>query len=91
MALRLMIRGVVQGVGFRWFARQEAHALGISGWVKNHADGAVEIAADGDAEALERFRARVTQGPPGARVESVQAVEGEVDDTPLPKPFAVRR
>ena len=91
MALHVVIRGVVQGVGFRWFARQEAHALGLSGWVKNRADGAVEIVADGDPKALETFRARVSEGPPGARVEAVEAIEGAADDAPLQKPFAVRR
>ena len=91
MALHVVIRGTVQGVGFRWFVRQEAHALGLSGWVKNRADGAVEIVADGDGAALVSFHTRVSQGPPGARVESVEAVEGAVDDAPLPKPFTVRR
>jgi acylphosphatase len=59
--------------------------------VKNRADGAVEIVADGDLDALKAFRARVSEGPEGARVEGVEAVEEVADDAPLPKPFAVRR
>ena len=42
-AARFVVRGRVQGVGFRWFVEREAHALGVAGWVRNNADGSVEV------------------------------------------------
>ena len=47
-----MVRGRVQGVGFRWFVEREAHILGIAGWVRNNADGSVEILAQGTHDQL---------------------------------------
>jgi len=44
-ARRFLVRGRVQGVGFRWFVEREAHILGIAGWVRNNADGSVEVLA----------------------------------------------
>jgi acylphosphatase len=75
VARRYVIGGRVQGVGFRYFAEAAAAREGILGWVRNTPDGRVEIAAEGDAEALERFERRIRQGPPHARVERV-----DVDD-----------
>ena len=72
-----MIGGRVQGVGFRFFTEAAAAREGLHGWVKNRPDGCVEIAAEGDAEALERFERHIRHGPPGARVEHVE-VEAEV-------------
>ena len=72
-----MISGRVQGVGFRFFTEAAAAREGIHGWVQNRPDGCVEIAAEGDAEALERFERHVRHGPPGARVAQVE-VEAEV-------------
>ena len=70
-ARRFVLRGRVQGVGFRFFAEQAARVEGLHGWVTNRADGAVEIAAEGDREALDRFERRIRQGPPGASVDQV--------------------
>lgn len=71
VALRLRVAGVVQGVGFRAWTVRQARRLGLSGWVRNRADGSVEILAAGAAEALEAFCALCHRGPPGARVDSV--------------------
>ena len=49
MQLHVVVRGRVQGVGFRWFVREAARALGLAGWVRNRPDGSVEVAAEGDA------------------------------------------
>ena len=49
-ARRFVIRGRVQGVGFRWFVEREAHILGITGWVRNNDDGSVEVLAVGAPE-----------------------------------------
>ena len=70
-----LLSGRVQGVGFRFFAEEAAAAEGLHGFVRNLPDGRVEIAAEGDAEALERFERRVRHGPPGARVERVEAAD----------------
>jgi len=63
--------GRVQGVGFRAFARREALALGLAGWVANRSDGSVEAVAEGDRAELERFAERLSVGPPGASVRDV--------------------
>jgi acylphosphatase len=77
--VHVLIRGQVQGVGFRYFALRRAHALGVAGWVRNRADGAVEIEAEGARQALEGFVAALGEGPPAARVEAVDPTwaEGE--------------
>lgn len=66
-----VVTGVVQGVGFRWFARREARALGLVGWVKNRADGSVQAVAVGDEPALARFEEALRRGPPSSVVERV--------------------
>ncbi len=65
---RYVISGQVQGVGFRQFACTEARLRGISGYVKNLANGDVEVVASGPGEDLRRFEAAIRRGPPGARV-----------------------
>lgn len=71
VARRYTISGRVQGVGFRFFTEDAARREGLHGWVRNLPDGRVEIAAEGDAEAVDRFERHVRHGPPGARVENV--------------------
>ena len=51
-ARRFLVRGRVQGVGFRWFVEREAHLLGIAGWVRNNHDGSVEVLAQGTRDQL---------------------------------------
>ena len=65
------ITGRVQGVGFRYFAWESAKREGLTGWVCNMPDGSVEALAEGDREALDRFEAKIGQGPAGARVNNV--------------------
>jgi len=74
-ARRYVISGRVQGVGFRFFTEAAARREGLHGWVRNLADGRVEIEAEGDAEALERFERHIRHGPAGARVENVEINE----------------
>ena len=74
-AALVLVRGRVQGVGFRYEARSFAKALGLRGWVRNLDDGGVETWAEGPAEAVDRYLAWLHQGPPGARVELVDAAE----------------
>lgn len=67
-----MIRGRVQGVGFRYFVLRQARVADLDGWVRNRADGAVELEAEGDRVALERFLETLRQGPPAARIGAVE-------------------
>jgi acylphosphatase len=68
---RYVIGGRVQGVGFRFFTEAAALRDGLHGWARNLPDGQVEIEAEGDVEALDRFERHIRHGPPGARVERV--------------------
>ena len=76
-ARRYIVRGRVQGVGFRWFVEREAHILGIAGWVRNNHDGSVEVLAQGTRDQLSGLHSRLREGPRAARVDSV-----EVSDDP---------
>lgn len=75
MGRRLVIRGRVQGVGFRYFFERTAHRLGVTGWVRNRADGSVEAVVDGPADALEAMIDWARQGPDTARVDGVELSE----------------
>ena len=71
VARRFLLKGRVQGVGFRWFAQEAAFVEGLSGYVRNRPDGAVEVLAEGEQEAVLRFERHLRRGPSGARVEDV--------------------
>src|SRR2546423_11736896 len=75
LAHRYIVRGRVQGVGFRWFVEREAHILGVAGWVRNNADGGVEVLAQGTRDQLSGLRSRLQQGPRAARVDAVDESE----------------
>jgi acylphosphatase len=72
---RVVVSGHVQGVFFRDSTRERAEAEGVSGWACNRRDGAVEVVLEGPADAVERVVAFLREGPPRARVESVEVVE----------------
>ena len=76
-ARRFLVRGRVQGVGFRWFVEREAHILQIAGWVRNDPDGSVEVLAVGTREQLAELRSRLQEGPRAARVDDVEESEAE--------------
>jgi acylphosphatase len=80
-ARRHIVRGRVQGVGFRWFVEREAHILGIAGWVRNNADGSVEVFAQGTRDQLAGLRARLQEGPRAARVDAVEEAPAAVTKT----------
>jgi acylphosphatase len=71
-ARRFLVRGRVQGVGFRWFVEREAHILAIAGWVRNNHDGSVEIHAQGTRDQLSGLHGRLREGPRAARVDAVE-------------------
>ena len=68
----LRINGRVQGVGFRYSAMDEARRLGVTGWVRNTHDGAVELVAEGEHDRLQQLVAWCHVGPPGALVTDVE-------------------
>ena len=74
MAVRahVVIRGRVQGVWYRGSMENEAERLGVSGWVRNRPDGAVEAEVEGEREAVEALIAWARHGPPAARVTDVE-------------------
>jgi len=74
-ARRFVVRGRVQGVGFRWFVEREAHILGIAGWVRNNSDGSVEVLAQGTRDQLSGLHSRLREGPRAARVDTVEELE----------------
>jgi acylphosphatase len=74
-ARRFVVRGRVQGVGFRWFVEREAHVLSIAGWVRNNSDGSVEVFAQGTRDQLLGLRSRLREGPRAARVDAVEESE----------------
>jgi acylphosphatase len=76
-AVRLSIRGRVQGVGYRWWAVGEARRLGVDGWVRNRRDGSVELVAAGSDRAVEAMIEACRHGPRAAEVTEVQ-----VESTP---------
>jgi len=75
VARRFIVKGRVQGVGFRYFAIQAAARAGVAGTVRNLADGTVEALAEGTPSAISDFRAQLECGPSYARVTSVDETE----------------
>lgn len=76
-AKRYIVRGRVQGVGFRWFVDNEARKLGLAGWVRNNVDGTVEVLAIGSDQQLHALRSRLQEGPRASRVDLVQELTAE--------------
>ena len=83
----VVVRGRVQGVGFRMFVEDTAERLRLEGWVRNRRDGSVEILVSGPEAAVTELIRRCHEGPPAAQVARIE--EMETDETP-PKGFAQR-
>ncbi len=75
MVMHYMVRGRVQGVGFRWYVHREAAEIGLRGWVRNTVDGCVEIMAAGTPEQISELHAAVKNGSRGSRVDAVMKHE----------------
>jgi acylphosphatase len=75
--VRARVKGTVQGVGFRDFTQRNAAVLKLTGWVKNLADGDVELVAEGPAEGLQALLDKVLEGPPAATVTGVSILEAK--------------
>lgn len=76
--VHMLVTGMVQGVGFRYFTVMAARRYGLTGWVRNRMDGSVELEAQGEGIGLERFERAVEAGPRWSRVEHV-----DIDVVPL--------
>jgi acylphosphatase len=88
VARHVLVRGSVQGVGFRHHTKVRARELGLTGWVQNLADGRVEVHAEGPEHAVRELEAWLAHGPPAARVLELEAR----DAAPLSlERFEVRR
>jgi acylphosphatase len=79
MVCHYLVKGRVQGVGFRWFVQREAAEIGLRGWVRNTEDGHVEIVAAGSAEDLAELKTALHKGSRGSRVDAV--VEHELAES----------
>ena len=75
VARRYVVRGRVQGVGFRWFVQNAAIREGVRGWVCNRADGRVEAYVEGDSDAVLRVERALRMGPPAGRVDEVHVLD----------------
>ena len=87
VAVRLVIKGSVQGVGYRWWAQGEARRLKLDGWVRNRHDGTVELVAAGPKSAVEAMIEACWSGPPSA---AVHVVERSAAEDPVPRGFSER-
>ena len=72
---KVIVHGLVQGVGFRFYTRVEAQRLQVNGYVKNTPNDTVEIVAEGDDEKVQALVQWAKQGPPAARVSNVDLIE----------------
>lgn len=89
MVSHFLVKGRVQGVGFRWFVQQEASEIGLRGWVRNTDDGHVEVVASGSPEDIAELRTALRKGSRGSRVDAV--VEHELAESEAEKlgPFEI--
>jgi acylphosphatase len=84
-----LVKGRVQGVGFRWFVHREAAALGLHGWVRNTESGHVEVVASGDADRLRQLEAVLHKGSRGSRVDAVDQRDLDPSEGEALGPFQI--
>ena len=84
--VHVVVRGRVQGVGYRAFVQDEATRLGLEGWVRNRRDGTVEALFAGSAEALAEMIAACRKGPWGTQVNGIDERAGSADELALRRP-----
>ena len=80
LRLDLVIKGRVQGVGYRYSAKVKAESMDIRGSVKNLRDGSVFLTAQGEKEAMDNFVRWCYKGPPGATVRNIEKVQGKTEE-----------
>lgn len=84
----MLAQGSVQGVGFRWAAQRSAQSCGLTGWVRNRADGCVELEVQGDSSAVSEFSAALRRGNGYSRLERLDI--REIPELPEEQGFRVR-
>ena len=89
MVVHFLVRGRVQGVGFRWFVHREAAELGLRGTVRNTEAGDVEVIAAGDPETIAELRAELGKGSRGSRVDAVIEHELAANEGDVLGPFQI--
>jgi acylphosphatase len=89
MVCHYLVKGRVQGVGFRWFVHQEAAELGLRGWVRNTDQGHVEIVAAGKPEELAELKDALRKGSRGSRVDAVEEQELAESESAQLGPFEI--
>lgn len=77
--VKILVYGIVQGVGFRYFTQQEAHRLGLSGHATNLADGSVEVVAQGESKAVDKLIEWLKSGPRTANVDYIEIYEQDIN------------
>ncbi len=87
-AVKVIVSGHVQGVGFRDFTRRTAQSIGVAGWVRNRGDGTVEVLVEGEEAQLDQMLDALGDGPASARVEEMEVAE--VEPTGKLEGFSVR-
>ncbi len=86
--LRVLIRGKVQGVGFRYWIRGKAEKLGLAGWVRNLEDGKVEAVFEGEGDKVKKMVGECKEGPALSRVDKVEEMDEEAESL---KGFEIRQ
>lgn len=86
----ITVKGRVQGVGYRYFTFQKAQSLGVKGWVRNLADGRVEIMVSGQEDVLEIFVEALKAGPAFARVDAVSVLKEPKDLDNMQSAFVIK-
>lgn len=89
MVRHFLVKGRVQGVGFRWYVHREAAALDLTGWVRNTEDGHVEVVAAGDPEALAELAQALRKGARGSRVDAIIGHELDEQEGQKLGPFRI--
>jgi acylphosphatase len=87
IARHYLISGRVQGVGFRYFAERAAREAVVTGWVRNLADGSVEVHANGNPAQMELFESKLRVGPPRSEIRGFESSEAALTQT---KSFEIR-
>jgi acylphosphatase len=75
--VHVLVHGMVQGVGYRYTMRMVARETGVTGWVRNLPDGSVEAEVEGSQEQIDEVLAWMTQGPPGAQVDTAMVTDAD--------------
>lgn len=89
MVFHFLVKGRVQGVGFRWYVHREAAEIGLRGWVRNTADGHVEIVAAGEPDQLDELKVAIRKGSRGSRVDRIVEHELQENEGTHLGPFAI--